>query len=119
MPAEIILSKDFLDGYEQSTTTAMLNLADLMVIEISRLAPFARPSQYPGGYPGTPGTLTKSIKRGDTGKNPTIISTVPYAIRRNYENELNPQTKKYVERGIENVLRGQQSRWWQADGGKN
>lgn len=27
---------------------------------------------------------------------------------------LNPQTKKYIQRSINNVLRGKRSQWWQA-----
>lgn len=114
MPTTITLTNDFLDGYQQSSETAMMNLVDLCVIEDKKLAPFAKPSQYPGGYPGSPGTLVKSISRQGSGMRQQIVSSVPYAIRRNYENNLNPQTRFYIERGIENVLRGQQSRWWQA-----
>lgn len=114
MPTTINLSQDFVDGFEQSAQTAMLNLADTVTIEMKKLAPFARPSQYPYGYRGTPGTLVKSLARKGVGKQPTIESSVPYAIRHNYENNLNPQTKHYVERSIKNVLNGQTSRWWQA-----
>lgn len=115
MPTQISLSQDFLDGFEQSPQTAMMNLADMCSIEMKKHAPFARPSQYPGGYPGTPGTLVKSISRSGSGMKPKIVSSVPYAVLRNYENNLNPQTKHYIERGIKNVLQGQQSRWWQAE----
>lgn len=114
MPTQISLSQDFLDGFEQSAQTAMMNLADLCSIEMKKLAPFAKPSQYPHGYPGTPGTLVKSIARAGTGMKPNIGSSVDYAIVRNYINYLNPQTKEYVERGIKNVLLGKQSQWWQA-----
>lgn len=114
MSTQISLSKDFLDGYQQSAQTAMLNLADVIGVEMKKLAPFAKPSQYPYGYRGTPGTLVKSISRQGSGMRQQIVSSVPYAIRRNYENDLNPQTKQYIERGIANVLRGQQSRWWRA-----
>jgi hypothetical protein len=114
MPTRISLSQDFVDGYEQSVKTAMMNLADLVTVEMKKLAPFARPSQYKYGYRGTPGTLVKSISRQGQGKKPVIVSSVPYAVRRNYENNLNPQTKKYVERSIANVLRGKQSQWWLA-----
>lgn len=113
MPIQITLEQGFVDGYEQSVVTAMQNLADMCSIEMKKLAPFAKPSQYPYGYPGTPGTLVKSIARGGSGKRPTITSSVPYAVIRNYQNNLNPQTKQYVERGIKNVLQGKQSQWWQ------
>lgn len=112
MPTRIELSQDFLDDFEQSATTGMQNLAAMCSIEMKKLAPFARPSQYPGGYPGTPGTLVQSISRGGSGKQPTIVSSVAYAVMRNYQNNLNPQTKQYVERGIKNVLQGKQEQWW-------
>lgn len=114
MPCTITLSQDFLDNFEQSTETAMMNLADLCTIEMKKLAPFAKPSQYPHGYPGTPGNLVASLRRSGSGMQPSIGSSEPYAVRRNYENELNPQTKHYVERGVDNVLRGKQDQWWQA-----
>lgn len=115
MPTTINLSNEFLDGYNQSTDTAIENLADLVNVEMRKLAPFAKPSQYLYGYPGTPGSLVKSLTRKGKGKRTQIVSSVAYAIRRNYENNLNPQTTHYIERGIDNVLRGQQSRWWQAE----
>lgn len=114
MTTKITLSKEFTDGFDQSASTAMMNLADLVTVEMKKLAPFARPSQYKYGYPGTPGTLVRSISRKGSGKNIQIVSSVPYAIRRNYENNLNPQKKKYIERSIANTLRGRQSQWWQA-----
>ena len=114
MPVTITLSKEFLDDYEQSMDTAIMNLTDMTVVEMKKLAPYARPSQYPYGYPGTPGTLVKSIRREGEGLQTQIVSDQPYAIRRNYENNLNPQTKHYRERSIENVLRGKQSQWWRA-----
>ena len=115
MPTTITLSKEFLDDYQQSIDTAMQNLATLCVLEMKKLAPFAKPSQYPYGYKGTPGTLVKSLSRKGSGRNQTIISSVPYAVRRNYENFLNPQTLDYIGRGTQNVLRGKTSRWWQAE----
>jgi hypothetical protein len=69
MPCTITLSQDFLDNFQQSEATAMMNLAAMSIIEMKKLAPFAKPSQYPGGYPGTPGTLVKSYNveaRGST-----------------------------------------------------
>lgn len=117
MPFQVNLSQDFVDGFEQSTETAMHNLAFLVLVEMKKLAPFARPSQYKHGYSGTPGTLVKSLKRQGKKQNLTIVSTAPYAIRRNYENNLNPQTKQYIERSISNTGRGSTSRWWQAERG--
>ena len=114
MTTKISLSKELTDGFDQSASTAMMNLADMITVEMKKLAPFARPSQYKPRYYGTPGTLVRSISRKGSGKNIQIVSSVPYAIRRNYENNLNPQTKKYIERSITNVLRGRQSQWWQA-----
>lgn len=121
MTTKITLSKEFTDGFDQSASTAMMNLADMITVEMKKLAPFARPSQYkPRKYKNSAtgamagGSLVKSLKRTGQGKSPTITSNMPYAIRRNYENNLNPQTKKYIERSITNVLRGRQSQWWQA-----
>jgi hypothetical protein len=114
MPCTITLSQDFLDNFQQSEATAMMNLAAMSIIEMKKLAPFAKPSQYPGGYPGTPGTLVKSLQRRGQGLNTRITSSVPYAIRRNFENDLNPQTKGYIERSVQNVVENKQSQWWQA-----
>ena len=47
MPVTITLSKEFLDDYEQSMDTAIMNLTDMTVVEMKKLAPYARPSQYP------------------------------------------------------------------------
>jgi len=117
MPTTITLSQDFLDDFEQSTETAMMNLALNSMVEMKKLAPFAKPSQYPRGYwdrrNEKPGDLVKSLSRKGSGLHTSIESSVPYAVRRNYENKLNPQTRKYIERGIDNVLRGKQSQWWQ------
>lgn len=115
MSTTIILSKDFLDGYNQSVETAIQNLASMILVEMKKLSPYARPSQYPGGYRGRPGTLMRSLVKKGAGRQPYIGSSVGYAIRRNYENNLNPQTKHYVERSIKNVLRGKQSQWWIAE----
>ena len=112
MPTTITLSQNFLDGYEQSTDTAIMNLTDMGVIEMRKLAPYARPSQYKYGYRGSPGTLVKSISRKGQGKNTQIVSSVPYARVRNVINKLNPQTLQYVQRSIANILRGKQSQWW-------
>jgi DNA topoisomerase IA len=114
MSVTIVLTKEFLDGFEQSVDTAMENLARITLVEMKKLAPFAQPSQYPGGYRGTPGSLMKSLEVRGKGKDSTIESGVPYARRRNYENNLNPQTKHYVERSIDNISRGSSSQWWQA-----
>lgn len=121
MPTRIELSQDFVDDFEQSATDAMQNLASMCSIEMKKLAPYARPSQYkPRKYKNsvtgseTGGSLARSIVRGGSGMRPTIVSAMPYAIMRNYVNKLNPQTKLYIERGIKNVLQGKQEQWWQA-----
>lgn len=114
MPTTISLSKEFIDSFEQSTHTTMMNVSERMVVEMKKLAPFARPSQYKGKYRGTPGALMRSIARRGSGFNREIYATVPYAKRRNFENFLNPQTKGYVERAVNNVMRDKSSQWWQA-----
>lgn len=100
---------------EQTTTTAMTNLCDMCVVEMKKLAPFANPAQYPNGYPGVPGTLSRSIKRDGTGFDCEIISDAGYGLLRNEHNNLNPQTKHYIERSTSNVLNGKSSQWWRAD----
>lgn len=114
MPCQISLSTGFNDNFQQSEVTSMMNLADMGSIEMKKLAPFAKPSQYPHGYPGTPGNLVKSISRQGMGMDQKIVSSAAYAIVRNYINQLNPQTRRYIERAIANILRGKQSQWWQA-----
>lgn len=86
MPVQVKLSQEFIDGYQQSTVTAMQNLADITSIEMSKLAPYDT------------GALARSFRRVGSGLSPKIVSSLPYAVRRNYENFKNPQTKKYVER---------------------
>lgn len=84
-------------------------------MEMKHLAPYANPAQYPNGYPGMPGSLMNSLQRVGEGMDAKVTAGVPYAVRRNFENNLNPQTKHYVERSIENTLRGDAHRWWRAD----
>lgn len=102
-------------GFPQTVETALTNLADLATVEMKTIAPFANPSQYPNGYPGIPGTLETSLTRQGMGKDSTIIAGVPYAIKRNYENRLNPGTLFYIQRAVENAVNGKASRWWRVD----
>lgn len=39
-------------------------------------------------------------------------SRVPYAIRRHFENKKNPQTRLYLYRAADSVLRGNMSKYW-------
>jgi hypothetical protein len=110
----LILSREFQDGFPQSIKTSLTNLGDMMTVEIKKLAPYANPAQYPNGYPGVPGTLMRSIKRVGEGKDVEIVAGVNYAILRNYYNNLNPQTKHYIERSAQNTLNGKVSQWWRA-----
>ncbi len=93
----------------------------MTLVEMKKLAPYAKPSQYSDLYfnsvtgEETGGSLVTSLHRKGSGKNTTIESYMPYAIRRNFENNLNPQTTHYIERSIDNILRGKQSQWWQAE----
>ena len=114
MTVKMTLTKEFLDGYTQTTDTAIMNLTDMVVVEMKKLAPFANPGQYKYGYRGNPGSLVKSLHRIGKGKKTKIVSNKPYAIRRNYENNLNPQTKNYIDRALANILRGKTSQWWRA-----
>ena len=110
-----------MDGYTQTEETYVENFADGCLIEMKKIAPFAQPSQYDGDYFNSVtgwtkgGSLMLSLHRKGSGMKVSIESYMPYAIRRNYENNLNPQTTHYIERGIDNVMRGQTSRWWQAE----
>lgn len=110
----IRMSRDFKAGFPQSVKTSMTNLADMITIEMKKLAPFANPAQYPNGYSGIPGTLMQSIKRQGQGMDAKIVSSVPYALIRNEYNNLNPQTKHYIERSVDNIAKNKSSQWWRA-----
>lgn len=121
MPTTISLNRNFNDGFQQTVETAMENLTSMTLIEMKKLAPWANPAQYPDGYFNSVtgwtrgGSLSASLHMKGSGLNTSIESFMPYAIKRNYENDLNPQTKLYVERSIENILRGDSSRWFLAE----
>lgn len=117
MSVQVRISKEMQAGFPQSVRTSLTNLADLITVEMKHIAPFANPAQYPNGYPGVPGTLESSLARRGEGKDAEIIAGVRYAIRRNYENNLNPQTLFYIQRACENAQRGEASRWWRVDSG--
>ena len=108
------LSNEYQNGYPKSLSTSLENLTNLTVVEMKKLAPFANPAQYPNGYRGMPGDLVRSIDYRGSGNAFEITAGVPYAIRRNFENRLNPNTKYYIGRSLSNVLNGVQSRWWRA-----
>lgn len=97
-------SRDFGKNWGKSIDTAIRNFADVTAVEIQKRAPFAT------------GALVRSISpvknyHGDT-PGWQIVSTVPYARRRNYENHLHPQTLHYVEQGTQIARRGDHKRWW-------
>lgn len=60
------------------------------------------------------GTLVQSIRVERESPTKMLViaggnsngSSVPYARRRNFENKLHPNTKHYVENGVEEVIRG-------------
>lgn len=108
------MSPELRSGMQESIITSTRNLADMVVVEMKKLAPYANPAQYPDGYPGNPGTLMRSIKRVGSGNSTTIESDCGYAILRNNHNRLNPQTKNYVERSCTNIANGKTSQWWRA-----
>lgn len=108
------MSREFQNNFRQSRDTSIRNLADMSTIEIKKLAPYANPAQYPNGYTGVPGTLMRSIKRQGSDEKYSIDSDAGYAIIRNRENNLNPQTRNYINRGIINAVRGKSSQWWRA-----
>ena len=97
-------SRDFAKNWGKSIDTAIRNFADVTAVEIKKRAPFAT------------GALVRSIStvksyHGDT-PGYQIVSTVPYARRRNYENHLHPQTLHYVEQGAQIARTGDHKRWW-------
>jgi len=97
-------SSDFKDGFKQSLDTSIRNLADQSMIEMSKLAPWLT------------GALVGSLqvqRLGDASYE--IDAHVPYAVRRNFENNLNPQTKNYIENSVDNVAKGAPSRWWKSE----
>lgn len=97
-------SPEFKNGFKQSLDTSMRSFGDRAVQEMSKLAPFWT------------GALVESlavVKVGDA--HYQIVAGVPYAMRRNFENNLHPQTLHYIERGVENIMDGTTARWWKSE----
>lgn len=115
MAVSVHISREMQRGFPQSVETSLTRLGDIITIEMKNIAPFANPAQYPNGYPGVPGSLMQSLERRGVGLKTTVIAGVPYAVRRNYENQLNPGTLRYIQRSVENSLKGSYSRWWRVD----
>lgn len=100
----IHISREYANGFPQSADTSARNFADVARIEMSKLAPYAT------------GALVRSLatkKAGNASYN--LVAGVPYAIMRNFNNNLHPSTKHYVERGTQAVLDGNPQRWWRAE----
>lgn len=95
---------DFAEGFPRHVDVLVRNVADHINVEQKKLAPYFT------------GALMKSlqvnkIKDGEY----EIVPGVPYAIRRNFENHLHPQTLHYIERSIDNTARGISSQWWKSN----
>lgn len=97
-------SSDFKNGFKGSTDASIRNLADITKIEMAKLMPFAT------------GALVNSLSSQQTGNlEHTIYDGVPYGIRRNFENNLHPNTLHFIERSLTNTVNGQVSRWWKSE----
>jgi len=97
-------SEDFKNGFKGSTKTSLRNLADTTMIENAKLAPFLT------------GALDRSLNVREIGElEYEIDDLVPYGIRRNFENNLHPNTLHWIERGLDNTVNGQVSRWWKSE----
>lgn len=97
-------SRDFAKNWGKDIDIAIRNFADVTAMEMKKRAPFLT------------GALVRSIRpvkdyHGDV-PGYQIISTVPYARRRNFENHLHPQTLHYVEQGVQIARTGDHKRWW-------
>lgn len=95
------ISPEFIAGFPQSADTSARNFSDIAAIEMKKLAPFLT------------GALETSIGvRKQAPLNYNIAVGVPYGIYRNFHNNLHPNTKHYVENGVQSVLDGDPKRWW-------
>lgn len=96
--------REFAKNWGKDIDLAIRNFADVTTMEMRKRAPFLT------------GALVRSIRpvkdyHGDV-PGYKIISTVPYARRRNFENHLHPQTLHYVEQGVQIARTGDHKRWW-------
>lgn len=96
------MSQEFRKALPQSIETSCNNLLDMITIEMKKLAPHDT------------GALMQSIHRTGNGLKGSIVDGVPYGIFRNYNNNLHPNTKLYIERSVNNTIRGKSSQWWKA-----
>lgn len=97
-------SQTFAKKWGDTLDTSMRNYADNVAVEIKKRAPFLTGALVMSIY------ATKRIGRGRMTYE--IVSEVPYARRRNYENHLHPQTLHYVENGLKIAQSGGHKRWW-------
>lgn len=99
-------SRDFAKDWGQSYDVSMRNYADHIVVNMRKLAPFAS------------GALVRSIhavkRSGYEFPRYEVVCEVPYGIRRNFENNLHPQTKHYVERSVDLTHSGGSTQWWKS-----
>lgn len=101
-------ANNFGKGWKQSLDTSLRNFADVAVVDMKKHAPFDR-KRKSGQH------LIQTIQVVRTGDRAyMIVSTKPYAIRRNFENNLHPQTKHYIENGVSDALKGKNEQWWYA-----
>ena len=99
-------SRDFAKNWGRSYDVSMRNYADHIVVNMRKLAPFAS------------GTLVHGIhavrRSGHDVPRYEVVCEVPYGIRRNFENNLHPQTKHYVERSVSLTHAGGSTQWWKS-----
>lgn len=105
MPISTVsFSQNFGKNWSDTLDTSIRNFADNVAVEMKKRAPFLT------------GALVKSIQAQKANSKDRIIydviSDVPYAKRRNFENHLHPQTLHYVENGLKIAQSGGHKRWW-------
>lgn len=99
-------SRDFAKDWGKSYDVSMRNYADHIVVNMRKLAPFASGALVHGIH---------AVRRGGRDvPGYDVVCEVPYGIRRNFENDLHPQTKHYAERSVDLTHAGGSTQWWKS-----
>ena len=99
-------SRDFAKDWGDSYDVSMRNYADHIVVNMRKMAPFLTGALVRGIHP---------VRRGGQDvPGYDVVCEVPYGIRRNFENNLHPQTKHYVERSVDLTHAGGSTQWWKS-----
>lgn len=96
-------SEHFAEHMDDRIATSMRNFADITRIEMQKRAPFLNGGLVHG--------MTVVVRDP---MHIQIVDSVPYAILRNFENNLHPQTKHYVEQGVRLAKSGDKKKWWKS-----